>query len=164
MEIIIASTVRNHPAALPPRIKSMNYLNNILAKMEAIDAGMLEAVMLNSQGFVSECTGDNIFIVRRERGQEKLLSPPLHAGVLEGVTMSAVQELGEQLGCPVERRDLTRYDLYTADEMFLTGTAAEIMPVTKVDGRQIGDGKPGKVTRQLIDAFRALVTERTPED
>ena len=164
MEVITASTVRNHPASLSPRIKSMNYLNNILAKMEAIDAGVLEAVMLNAQGYVAECTGDNIFILRDVAGESTLLSPPLHAGILEGVTLTTVQRLAEQQGIPVQRTDLTPYDLHTADEMFLTGTAAEVIPVTKIDGRLIGEGKPGPLTRRLIDAFRELVTNHAPED
>ncbi|MFA9477963.1 branched-chain-amino-acid transaminase [Phycisphaerales bacterium AB-hyl4] len=164
MEIVTASTVRNHPMALSPRIKSMNYLNNILAKIEALDAGVMEAVMLNHLGYVAECTGDNIFIVRKRDGQPVVYSPPLHAGVLEGITMRAVEGLARDAGLCLERVDLTRYDLYTADEMFLTGTAAEVIPVTKVDGRVIGDGKPGKVTLSLFDAFHKLVQNNAPED
>ncbi len=173
MAVITASTIRNHPAALSPRIKSMNYLNNILAKVEALDAGVMEAVMLNHQGYVAECTGDNIFLVRRvgaggarqqDSGRWVLCTPPLHAGVLEGVTMNVVVDLAESLGIDVERCDLTRHDLYTADEMFLTGTAAEIIPVTKVDGRVIGNGTPGGVTLKLTEAFHELVREDAPED
>jgi branched-chain amino acid aminotransferase len=164
MEVVTASTVRNHPAALSPRIKSMNYLNNILAKIEAIDAGVLEAVMLNPQGYVAECTGDNIGIIRQLAGQTTLLTPPLHAGNLEGVTLDVVMQLGEELGLNVKRQDLTKYDLYSADEMFLTGTAAELMPVTKLDGRAIGEGEPGAWTRQLIERFRTLVAKDCPED
>jgi len=167
MAIVTAATVRNHPGALSPRIKSLNYLNNILAKIEALDAGVMEAVMLNHQGYVAECTGDNIFIVRRFPASEDrptLITPPLHAGVLEGVTMSTVLALATDAGLRVERIDLTRYDLYTADEMFLTGTAAEVIPVTKIDGRSIGDGTPGPVTRDLITRFRALVADGAPED
>jgi branched-chain amino acid aminotransferase len=164
MSVVTASTVRNHPASLSPRIKSMNYLNNILAKIEAIDAGVLEAVMLNFQGYVAECTGDNICIVRQVAGRPTLMTPPLHAGALEGVTLDVVQQLAEQLNVPMQRQDLTKHDLYTADEMFLTGTAAEIMPVTQVDNRAIGDGEPGPITRQLSDAFWQLVKDHAPED
>lgn len=166
MAIITASTIRNHPAALSPRVKSLNYLNNILAKIEAIDAGVMEAVMLNHLGFVAECTGDNIFIVRKSPsdGKPVLLSPPLHAGVLEGVTMNAVLGCANRLGICVERPDLTKHDLYTADEMFLTGTAAEIIPVTQVDKRVIGDGQPGPITAKLLAAFHELVAKNAPED
>ena len=166
MEIITAATIRNHPAAISPRIKSLNYLNNILAKIEAIDAGVPEAVMLNHQGHVSECTGDNIFIVRRapSDGEPMLMSPPLHAGVLEGVTMNTVIGLARDAGIKIVHTDLTKYDLYTADEMFLTGTAAEIIAVTRIDGRSIGWGKPGPVTQQLNRAFRQFVENNCPED
>jgi branched-chain amino acid aminotransferase len=164
MAVITASTIRNHPAALSPRIKSMNYLNNILAKIEAIDAGVLEAVMLNHLGFVAECTGDNIFIVRTVNGKKVLVTPPLHAGVLEGVTMTAVIELAKKAGIEVQRYDLTKYDLYTADEMFLTGTAAEVIPVTSFDKRPIGDHKVGPVTQQLRKLFHEMVATNCPED
>ena len=164
MEIITASTIRSHPASLSPRIKSMNYLNNILAKIEALDAGVMEAIMLNHQGYVAECTGDNVFIVRDWEGQPALVTPPLHAGILEGVTMSTIIDLAKQAGLPVHRMDLTKHDLYTADEIFLTGTAAEAIPVTTVDRRPIGEGKPGPVTKQLIDAFHKLVANDAPED
>lgn len=168
MAVIVASTQRVAPAALSPRIKSMNYLNNILAKIEAIDAGVPEAVMLNHLGFVAECTGDNLFIVRTIQGQTTLITPPLHAGILEGVTMNVVIGLARQMGLAVERMDLTKYDLYTAEEIFLTGTAAEVVPVTKVDGRAIGPGeragKVGPVTRQLMAAFHQLVSQNAPED
>lgn len=164
MEVITAATVRNHPAALSPRIKSMNYLNNILAKIEAIDAGVLEAVMLNSQGCVAECTGDNICIIRERGGETTLLTPPLHAGCLEGVTLDNVMQIADEIGLGAHRSDLTTYDLYSADEMFLTGTAAEIMPVTTLDGRLIGTGEPGPWTRQLSDRFRRFVERECPED
>lgn len=165
MAVITASTMRNHPAALSPRIKSMNYLNNIMAKLEALDAGLMEAVMLNHQGFVAECTGDNLFVVRRSHGDGSVLAtPPLHAGILEGVTMNVVIDLAQQQGIAVERTDLTKHDLYTADEIFLTGTAAEIIPVTRVDGRTIGQGVPGPVTRKLTDVFHQLVGNNAPED
>jgi len=164
MPIITSSVVRNHPASLSPRIKSMNYLPNILAKIEAIDAGVMEAVMLNPQGYVAECTGDNLFIVRPWEGKAALLTPPLHAGILEGVTMNVVIELARKVGIEVIRMDLTKHDLYVADEMFLTGTAAEVIPVNKVDGRVIGDGTPGPVTRKLNQMFRDLVSKNAPED
>lgn len=167
LKVITSSVMRNHPAALSPRIKSLNYLNNVMAKIEATDAGVLEAVMFNHQGNVAECTGDNIFIVRPDGAngnKPTLITPPLHAGILEGVTMNTVLELARQAGIPTVRTDLTRHDLYTADEMFLTGTAAEVIPVTSVDNRRLGDGKPGPITRRLIDAFRKFVGENAPED
>ncbi|MCC6681158.1 MAG: branched-chain-amino-acid transaminase [Phycisphaeraceae bacterium] len=164
MAIITSSVMRNHSAALSPRIKSLNYLNNIMAKIEAIDAGVMEAVMLNPQGYVTECTGDNLFIVRNVEGKAVLLTPPLQAGILEGITRNAVIELARAAGLDVRCPDLTRYDLYTAEEMFLTGTAAEVIPVTHIDGRTIGDGKPGPVTRRLHTAFHQLVAKDAPED
>lgn len=164
LEVMTSSVTRSHPASLSPRVKSLNYLSNVLAKIEAVDRGLLEAVMLNPQGYVAECTGDNVFIVREVKGKKVILTPPLHAGTLEGVTMNVVIELAEQAGFDVVPTDLTKHDLYTADEMFLTGTAAEVIPVTKMDGRVVGDGKPGPITQQLITAFRALVKENAPED
>jgi branched-chain amino acid aminotransferase len=152
LEIVTVSTIRNHPNALNPRIKSLNYLNNILAKLEAIQAGCLEALMLNHKGEVAECTGDNIFVVKR--GVVK--TPPADAGILEGVTRGAVLELARAAGWPTQEVSLTRHDVYTADECFLTGTAAEVVPVVKCDGRVIGNGKPGPVTRQLRQAFLQL--------
>jgi branched-chain amino acid aminotransferase len=151
MEVITAATIRNHPNALSPRIKSLNYLNNILAKMEAIRGGCLEAIMLNHKGEVAECTGDNLFVVKRGR----LKTPPSDAGILEGVTRNLVLELARGAGVPAEETVLTRYDVYTADEVFLTGTAAEVIAVVKVDGRPIGTGRPGPVTRQLRERFQA---------
>ncbi len=153
LKIITASTVRNHPGALNPRIKSLNYLNNILAKIEGHQAGCVEALMLNHLGEVSECTGDNIFLVR----DGVLRTPPISAGILEGVTRQAVIELAEEEGIPVEQITLTRHDVYSADECFLTGSAAEVVPVVIVDERTIGDGKPGPITRRLIDRFHRLV-------
>jgi len=160
LSVITAATIRNHAAALSPRIKSLNYLNNILAKIEAVQAGCIEAVMLNSQGYVAECTGDNLFIVRGGA----ILTPPLHAGILEGVTRNLVMDLAREAGFDVRELDLTRHDLYIADECFLTGTAAEVIPVTRIDDRPIGVGAPGAVTRQLIAAFHALVADQAPED
>jgi branched-chain amino acid aminotransferase len=153
LEIVTASTLRNHPAALNPRIKSLNYLNNILAKIEGHQAGCVEALMLNHKGEVAECTGDNIFLV--VRGQ--LLTPPTDAGILEGVTRGAVMELAAEAGIPVHQAALTRHDVYVADECFLTGSAAEVIPVVKVDNRAIGDGRPGPVTRDLAQRFHALI-------
>jgi branched-chain amino acid aminotransferase len=168
--VITASTMRNHPASLSPRIKSLNYLNNILAKMEANDAGVPEAILLNHLGFVAEATADNIFIVARHTAPggagatPAVLTPPKHAGILEGVTRGLVLDLAYKAGLVVDTPDLTKHDLYTADEMFLTGTAAEVIPVTKIDGRIVGDGKPGPVTRQLMRAYHELVTQNAPED
>jgi len=153
LELVTASTIRNHPAALSPRIKSLNYLNNILAKMEGIKAGCIEALMLNHKGEVAECTGDNLFIVKYGR----LNTPPVEAGILEGITRNAVIELARQAGIETSELPMTRHDIYVADECFLTGSAAEVIPAVKLDGREIGDGKVGPVTRQLNQAFRDLV-------
>jgi branched-chain amino acid aminotransferase len=155
LEIITAATMRNHPAALSPRIKSLNYLNNILAKIEGLKAGCVEALMLNHKGEVAECTGDNIFLVRRG----VLLTPPTDAGILEGVTRDAVIELARAAGIEVRETSLTRHDVYIADECFLTGSAAEVIPVVKVDNRTIGDGKPGPITRDLKERFHRLTRE-----
>jgi branched-chain amino acid aminotransferase len=152
LEIVTVSVARNHPAALNPRIKSLNYLNNILAKIEGLKAGCIEALMLNHKGEVSECTGDNIFLVR----SGVLLTPPADAGILEGITRAAVIHLAEQSGIEVRLVPLTKHDVYIADECFLTGTAAEVIPVVKVDSRKIGDGKPGPVTRNLKARFHEL--------
>ena len=149
MEIVTAATIRNHPNALNPRIKSLNYLNNILAKIEAIRAGCHEAVMLNPNGEVAECTGDNIFVVKRG----VLRTPPLNAGILEGITRNAVIELARAANIPVQEIALTRHDVYAADECFLTGTAAEVIPIVKCDGRVIGTGRPGPLPRQLRERF-----------
>jgi branched-chain amino acid aminotransferase len=152
LEIVTVSTQRNHPAALSPRIKSLNYLNNILAKIEGLQAGCIEALMLNHKGEVAECTGDNIFLVRAGR----LLTPPNEAGILEGVTRQAVIDLARASGREVLETALTKHDVYIADECFLTGTAAEVIPVVKVDCRTIGDGTPGPITRELIGRFHEL--------
>jgi branched-chain amino acid aminotransferase len=153
MEIITSSVIRNHPAAVSPRIKSLNYLNNILAKIEGIKAGCIEALMLNHKGEVAECTGDNIFLVRKG----VLQTPPLDAGILEGVTRDFVIELALAAGITVKEMPLTKHDVYIADECFLTGTAAEVIPVVKVDARTIGDGKPGPVTQSLKSKFSEAV-------
>jgi branched-chain amino acid aminotransferase len=157
LEIITASTIRNHSAALSPRIKSLNYLNNILAKIEGLQAGCVEALMLNAKGEVAECTGDNIFIVRKGT----LMTPPIDAGILEGITRDAVIELAQAAGLPVQQIPLTRHDLFIADECFLTGTAAEIIPVVKLDSRVIGTGQPGPITRQLMQQFAELTRRET---
>ena len=152
MEIVTVPTTRNLHSALNPAIKSLNYLNNILAKIEANHAGCEEAVMLNAEGFVAECTGDNLFIVKNGG----LLTPPLSAGALYGITRQVVLELAEEEGLAVSEPNLTRYDLFNADECFLTGTGAEIVPVVKIDGRVIGTGKPGPITRKLEEEYRIL--------
>ena len=149
MHLITASTIRNHPGALPARIKSLNYLNNILAKIEGTDAGTVEALMLNHKGEVAECTGDNIFILKNG----VLKTPSTDAGILEGITRNAVLQLARDAGIPTQETTLIRHDLYVADEMFLTGTAAEVVPVVSLDGRQIGDGKPGPITKRLLELF-----------
>src|SRR3954447_4015246 len=155
LKIITAGTMRNHPAALNPRVKSLNYLNSILAKVEATNAGCLEALMLNHKGEVAECTGDNIFIVRRG----ELHTPALDSGILEGITRDAVLELARTAGTTVVERTMDRHDIYTADECFLTGTAAEVIPVVECDGRTIGSGKPGPMTLDLRRRFHALVRD-----
>jgi branched-chain amino acid aminotransferase len=152
MDIVTVPTVRNLHSALNPAIKSLNYLNNILAKIEANNAGVEEAVMLNTDGFVAECTADNLFIVKNGA----LFTPPLSAGALYGITRQTVIELAEAVGVKVSEPDLTRYDLFNADECFLTGTGAEIMPVIKIDGRVVGSGKPGALTRKLTENYHAL--------
>lgn len=152
MEIVTVATTRNLHNALNPAIKSLNYLNNILAKIEALNAGCEEAVMLNSEGFVAECTGDNLFIVKDGR----LSTPPLSAGALYGITRQTVIDIAEEAGFVVSEPNLTRYDLFSADECFLTGTGAEIVPVVKIDGRVIGTGKPGAVTRRFVSDYHAL--------
>jgi branched-chain amino acid aminotransferase len=152
MDMVTVPTTRNLHSAVNPAIKSLNYLNNILAKIEANNAGVEEAVMLNSEGYVAEGTADNLFIVK----QGKLLTPPLSAGALYGITRATVIELAEQTGLKVSEPNLTRYDLFNADECFVTGTGAEIMPVVKIDGRVIGSGKPGPITPQLVKEYHAL--------
>jgi branched-chain amino acid aminotransferase len=152
MEIVTVPTVRSLHSALNPAIKSLNYLNNILAKIEANQAGCEEAVMLNAEGFVAECTGDNIFLIK----EGQLMTPPLSAGALYGVTRRVVMEIATEAGIPVKECNLTRYDVFNADECFVTGSAAELVPVVKVDGRVIGTGKPGLMTQKLTSQFHAL--------
>jgi branched-chain amino acid aminotransferase len=154
MKIITVPTRRISPAALPPTVKSLNYLNNILAKIEAQHLGYHEAIMLNDQGYVAECTGDNIFLVHKG----VLRTPPFAAGALAGITRGAVLDIARTLGLTVEEKNLTRYDVWIADECFLTGTGAEVIPVVEVDGRVIGPGKPGPVTGKILEKFTKLVT------
>ena len=159
MAIITASTQRNMTEATPPQVKSLNYLNNILAKIEAISSGVEEAILLNTYGYVAECTGDNIFFIKNK----VVMTPPAYMGTLDGITRATVMELAAQLAYTVKQHITTRHDLYNADECFLTGTGAEVVPVIKIDGRVIGTGKPGRITAKLIAAFRALTqTSGTP--
>jgi branched-chain amino acid aminotransferase len=153
LKIVTAGTMRNHPAALNPRVKSLNYLNSILAKIEGTNAGCLEALMLNHKGEVAECTGDNIFIIKNG----ELHTPSIDAGILEGITREAVMDLARSSGIKVVERAMDRHDIYTADECFLTGTAAEVIPVVECDARPIGTGKPGPITRELLAQFHRLV-------
>lgn len=155
LEVITSSYIRNHPNATNPRVKSLNYLNNILAKIEAIRAGCLEAIMLNHKGEVAECTGDNLFVVKHG----VLRTPPPDAGILEGVTRNLVIDLAKKAGVPFQEATMTRHDVYVADEMFLTGTAAEVIAVTKVDGRVVGSGKQGPITKQLRELFTKAIRE-----
>lgn len=150
--IVAVPTIRNHPEALNPQLKTLNYLNNILAKIEATQAGGDEALLLNAQGYVTECTAENIFMVKGG----KILTPPPYVGILVGITRCAVMELARKAGYDVREDVFTRHDLYTADEVFLTGTGAEIVPVSRIDNRTVGEGKPGPVTKKLIAAFRTL--------
>jgi branched-chain amino acid aminotransferase len=155
MAIITSSYIRCHPNTISPRVKSLNYLNNILAKMEAHAAGVPEALMLNHVGEVAECTGDNVFLVKHG----VLKTPPTNAGILQGVTRDTMIELAQAAGIVVQEVPLTRHDVYVADELFLTGTGAEIIPVVKVDGRTIGSGKPGPITRQLRERYQVLTRQ-----
>ncbi len=155
MEIVTASTIRNHPNALNPRVKSLNYLNNVLAKIEATRAGVLEALMLNHKGEVAEASADNVFTVKRG----VLMTPPTDAGILEGITRNAILDLAHAAGIPAREATMTRHDIYAADECFLTGSGAEVIPVIKVDGRPIGSGKPGPITRQLRESYQHLTRQ-----
>jgi len=149
MKIISATTARNHPLTIPPQVKSLNYLNNILAKIEALDSNVPEAVMYNHEGYVAEATGDNVFIVRNG----VICTPPVEAGALEGITRNLVIRLAKKEGLEVVEKNLTRCDLYICDEFFLTGTAAEVIGIVEIDGRTVGDGKPGPVTKLLREKF-----------
>lgn len=150
MEIVTATTIRNHPGALNPTLKSLNYLNNILAKIEATESGHMEAIMLDYEGYVAECTGDNIFIVK-----ENVLITP-NRGILKGITRAAVLQLAQEANIKTEERLVTRDEVYAAEECFLTGTAAEVIPVVSIDGKRIADGNPGTMTTQLITSFHEL--------
>ncbi len=149
MKVISSSYTRNSPQSVPPQVKSLNYLNNILAKIEAIDNGVLEAIMYNGQGYVAEATGDNVFIIKNG----VIYTPPVQSGSLTGITRQLVIEIAEKAGYKVVEKNLTRFDLYTSDEFFLTGTAAEVIGVVNIDGRHIGDGKPGTITKELKEKF-----------
>jgi len=153
LEVITASTRRNIPEAVNPCVKSLNYLNNIFAKIEARRAGCEEAIMLNSEGYVAECTGDNIFIIKNNT----LITPPTYIGALPGITKNVVMKIAKEK-CKMEVKEelFTTYELYTSEECFLTGTAAEVIPVVKVDGRAINDSKPGKYTLQIMDEFKKI--------
>jgi branched-chain amino acid aminotransferase len=153
IEIVTVASRRNRSDVLPPQVKSLNYLNNILVKIEAHLANASEALMLNDQGYVAEGSGDNVFIVKNG----VIKTPPAHVGALEGITRNTIIEIGRKLGYEVREEIMTRHDVYSADEVFLTGTAAEIISVVKVDGRVIGDGKPGEYTKKLLEAFRSYV-------
>ena len=154
IEIVTVATRRNRSDVLSPKVKSLNYLNNILVRIEANLAGVSEALMLNDQGYVAEGSADNVFIIKNG----EILTPPGYVGALEGITRNAVMEIASGLGYPVREQVFTRHDVYVADEMFLTGTAAEVISVVKVDGRTIGDGTPGELTKKLLKEFRKTVT------
>ena len=159
LHVVTCATRRIPHGALSPMVKSLNYLNNVLAKIEAQQAGAGEGLMLNEQGYVAECTGDNVFVVKRG----EIFTPPISSGALAGVTRSVVFEMAAEMGIRITEPQMTRYDIYTADECFLTGTAAEIIPAVELDKRAIGGGKPGPITRRLIARFRELTqTEGTP--
>jgi branched-chain amino acid aminotransferase len=149
MKIISANTVRNHPLAIPPQVKSLNYLNNILAKIEALDSNVPEAIMYNHEGFVAEATGDNVFIVK----EGIIYTPPVESGSLEGITRKVVIRLAKEQNLKVVEKNLTRFDLYVCDEFFLTGTAAEVIGIVEIDGRTVSDGVPGPVTKLLREKF-----------
>jgi branched-chain amino acid aminotransferase len=155
LTIVTCATRRSNPAALNPAVKSLNYLNNVMARVEANLAGADEALMLNDAGNVAECTADNVFIVKHDQ----IFTPPVAAGALRGITRSVVFEIGAELGVKVRETDITRHDVFVADECFLTGTAAEIVPVVKADGRPIGNGKPGPITARIIARFRQVTRE-----
>jgi branched-chain amino acid aminotransferase len=155
LTIVTCATRRSNPAALNPAVKSLNYLNNVMARIEANLAGADEALMLNDAGNVAECTADNVFIIKH--GQ--ITTPTITAGALRGITRSVVFEIAAELGIPIQETDITRHDVFVADECFLTGTAAEIVPVVKADGRLIGNGKPGPITARIIGRFREMTRE-----
>jgi branched-chain amino acid aminotransferase len=154
LAIVTVPTRRINSAALPPTVKSLNYLNNILGKLEARQSGALEAIMLNDQGYIAECTADNIFVVHKG----ELLTPPASQGALKGVTRQTILDIAKDIGLPAREVDLMRYDVWCADECFLTGSGAEVIPVVKLDGREVGSGKPGPVFAKLLGEFRKRVT------
>ena len=153
LAIVTVPTRRIGPAALPPTIKSLNYVNNILGKIEAKQFGALEAIMLNEQGFVAECTADNVFIVHKG----ELITPSASQGALKGITRGTMFDIARDIGVSIREADVTRYDVWCADECFLTGTGAEVIPVVKLDGREIGTGKPGPITQRVLASFRQRV-------
>ena len=153
LEVVTCSTRRPTPASLSPQVKSLNYLNNVMAKVEALKAGAKEGLMLNEQGYVAESTGDNVFVVKKG----EVITPPVSDGSLDGITRQVIFELCSELGIPIREMSMARYDIYTADESFLTGTAAETIPMVKLDEREIGDGKPGPISLRLIEAYRQKV-------
>jgi len=155
LTIVTCATRRCNPGALNPAVKSLNYLNNVMARLEANLADADEALMLNDQGNVAECTADNVFVIKR--GQ--IVTPPVTAGALRGITRSVAFEIAEELGFKTLKADITRHDIYVADECFLTGTAAEIIPVVKADGRMIGNGKPGPITTRIMARFREMTRD-----
>ena len=154
LKIITVPTRRSGPAMLPPMIKSLNYVNNILAKVEAQHSGYEEAIMLDDSGYIAECTGDNVFLIHKGI----MYTPPTSTGALKGITRGAAIEIAEGLGIEVQEKNLTRYDVWIADECYLTGTAAEVIPVVEVDGRVIGDGTPGTITGRILEVFRQKVS------
>jgi branched-chain amino acid aminotransferase len=153
LSIVTVPTRRINPAALPSTVKSLNYLNNILGKIEAKQFGALEGIMLNDQGYIAECTADNIFTVHRG----EIHTPAASQGALKGVTRGTIFDVANELGVPIRESNLTRYDVWCADECFLTGTGAEVIPVVKLDGREIGNGKPGLITQRVLESFRRRV-------
>jgi len=155
LTVVTVATRRTNPSALNPAVKSLNYLNNVMARIEANLAGADEALMLNDQGNVAECTADNVFVIKR--GQ--IFTPPITAGALRGITRAVVFEIAAELGIKVAEADITRHDVFIADECFLTGTAAEVIPVIKVDGRTIGEGKPGSITTRMMARFHQMTRE-----
>ncbi|MDR4504309.1 MAG: branched-chain-amino-acid transaminase [Candidatus Scalindua sp.] len=155
LDAIVVPTIRNHSEALNPKIKSLNYLNNIMAKIECINAGAAEGIMLNKDGYVAEGTGDNIFLIKGNT----IITPPTCAGILVGITRNTVIELAAKEGMVVKEEQITRYDLYVADECFLTGTAVSIIPVVKIDGRVIASGQPGNITLNLLKRYQELTKQ-----
>ncbi len=160
MKVVSASTVRNHPLAIPPQVKSLNYLNNVIAKIEAIDSGVPEAIMYNHEGFVAEATVDNVFIVRNGT----IFTPPIEAGALDGITRGVVMKLAKKEGIDVVEKNLTKFDLYISDEFFLTGTAAEVIGIVEIDGRIIADGQPGPITKLLREKFFEFARSKNNSD